>query len=103
MSSLEIPLFAGTLGSNPPFTELPGDPDMHSELHVFTAPRRRHKQFAWLTGAGIYNGQLTTSSKSKKKADVVSDKELLQYPPPSDEEGGAAAGLPKAPISIGKY
>eukprot|EP01050_Picozoa_sp_SAG11_P021680 SAG11_NODE_3906_length_2156_cov_1.129315_1_plen_280_part_10 len=69
---------------------------MHSEMHVFTTRSRRQKQFAWLTGAGIYHGQMSISSKMAraKKADIVSEKDIMQYP-----QGGSNDLTP--PISIG--
>ena len=72
----------GQLGANPSFQELPGSPNMHSELHLFTARARRERQFAWLTGAGIYTGKMSAGkgSRGKGKADVVKDKDLKPYP-----------------------
>jgi len=72
----------GQLGANPSFQELPGSPNMHSELHVFTARARRERQFAWLTGPGIYTGKMTAGkvSRGKGKPEVVKDKSLNQYP-----------------------
>jgi hypothetical protein len=73
----------GQLGANPSFQELPGSPSMHSELHLFTARARRERQFAWLTGAGIYTGKMTAGKASrggKAKTDVVKDKDLKPYP-----------------------
>jgi hypothetical protein len=72
----------GQLGANPSFQELPGSPSMHSELHLFNARMRRERQFAWLTGAGIYTGKMSAGkgSRGKGKSDVVKDKDLKPYP-----------------------
>lgn len=99
----------GQLGANPSFQELPGSPNMHSELHVFTARARREKQFAWLTGAGIYTGKMTAAGKSsrgKGKTDVVKDKDLKPYPCTSCGEAtcdcdAADRGTGEPPRSIG--
>ncbi|KAG0051168.1 hypothetical protein BGZ83_004029 [Gryganskiella cystojenkinii] len=68
---------------NPGFSELPGDLP-YSELHFFspfqeTQPQSTAKTFAWLTGPGIYHGNLVFGSQGAGDS-VIDTPQLLPYP-----------------------
>ncbi|CAG8467025.1 8972_t:CDS:10 [Ambispora gerdemannii] len=68
---------------NPGFQELPGDLS-YSELHFFTPFQDLQyqgspKNFAWLTGPGIYHGSLVFGSQGVGDS-VIDSAQLLPYP-----------------------
>ncbi|KAL1919217.1 uncharacterized protein VTP21DRAFT_1909 [Calcarisporiella thermophila] len=74
---------------NPGFQELPGDLS-HSELHFFNEYQDIQyqgvaKNFAWLTGPGIYHGDLVFGSQSAGDS-VIDNAQLLPYPGTSQDE-----------------
>ncbi|KAI7872143.1 Pep3/Vps18/deep orange family-domain-containing protein [Spinellus fusiger] len=101
----ERTLFEGLFGRydvNPGFQELPGD--LHySELHFFSRFHELQQQgvaqtFAWLTGPGIYHGNLVFGSQNIGDS-VIDNAELLQYPAtPSEDEAGQL--VTEIPISM---
>ncbi|KAG6661371.1 hypothetical protein I3843_03G164800 [Carya illinoinensis] len=77
--SLEA-LFASYLDRAVHFMELPGEVP-NSELHFFIK-QRRAIHFAWLSGAGIYNGGLNFGSQNSSPngdENFVENKALLDY------------------------
>ncbi|OAD75205.1 hypothetical protein PHYBLDRAFT_186318 [Phycomyces blakesleeanus NRRL 1555(-)] len=85
--------------ANPGFQELPGDLP-YSELHFFSRFHDLQQQgvaqnFAWLTGPGIYHGNLVFGSQNSGDS-VIDNAELLQYPatPSEDETGQLVTEIP---------
>lgn len=74
--SFEV-LFAG-YETNPGFHELPGEIS-HSELQFFSKYMGLPKSFAWLTGPGVYHGDLLFGSQNPGDP-VMVDTSLLPYP-----------------------
>ncbi|KAG2207051.1 hypothetical protein INT46_009184 [Mucor plumbeus] len=75
---------------NPEFQELPSDLDYSKMLFFNRFPELQlngvPQTFAWLTGAGIYHGNLDFSGKDNH---VITDANLLPFPPTTyDEESG---------------
>jgi len=65
--------------TNPSFTELPGD-ITRSELQFFSKySQGLPKSFAWLTGPGIFYGELVFGSQNPGDS-VISESSLLTYP-----------------------
>ncbi|CAJ0645140.1 10378_t:CDS:10 [Entrophospora sp. SA101] len=85
--------------SNPGFQELPGDLP-YSELHFF-APYNDQgsaKTFAWLTGPGIYHGNLVFGSQDVGDS-VIDVAQLLPYPAtPSENDPNSVVS--EIPLSI---
>ncbi|KAJ1958961.1 tethering complex subunit [Dispira parvispora] len=83
----------------PVFQEIPGDLSQ-SSLCLFSklqdvAYQSAAEKFAWLTGSGVYHGQLVYGSQEAGDS-VVSDPVLLPYPMPR----GQSDGEPVVPISL---
>ncbi len=66
--------------TNPGFLELPGDLNF-SEMQFFSKYQGLPKSFAWLTGPGIYYGDLIFGSQVPGES-VMTDTSLLPYPNP---------------------
>ncbi|KAI8370704.1 Pep3/Vps18/deep orange family-domain-containing protein [Radiomyces spectabilis] len=87
---------------NPGFQELPGDLS-YSELHFFSRFHELQQQgvaqtFAWLTGPGIYHGNLVFGSQNAGDS-VIDNVQLLQYPArPTDDMPGQL--VTEIPISV---
>ncbi|KAG0169863.1 hypothetical protein DFQ28_011330 [Apophysomyces sp. BC1034] len=87
---------------NPDFQELPGDLPF-SEVHFFSRFHELQQQgvaqtFAWLTGPGIYHGDLVFGSQSVGDR-VIDNVQLLQYPAtPSEDDTGRL--VTEIPISV---
>ncbi|KAF7727857.1 hypothetical protein EC973_006970 [Apophysomyces ossiformis] len=87
---------------NPDFQELPGDLP-YSEVHFFSRFHELQQQgvaqtFAWLTGPGIYHGDLVFGSQSVGDR-VIDNVQLLQYPAtPSEDDTGRL--VTEIPISV---
>ncbi|KAI7880339.1 hypothetical protein K492DRAFT_76552 [Lichtheimia hyalospora FSU 10163] len=87
---------------NPGFQELPGELP-YSELHFFSRFHELQQQgvaqtFAWLTGPGIYHGDLVFGSQGVGDS-VIDNVQLLQYPAtPSEDETGKL--VTEIPISV---
>ena len=64
--------------TNPGFQELPGDLN-YSELQFFSKYQGLPKSFVWLTGPGIYYGDLIFGSQIPGES-VMTDTSLLPYP-----------------------
>ena len=64
--------------TNPGFHELPGELT-RSELQFFSKYQGLPKSFAWLTGPGIYHGDLIFGSQNPGDS-VMTDTTLLPYP-----------------------
>jgi hypothetical protein len=79
---------------NPGFHELPGELT-HSELCFFSKYRGVAKSFAWLTGPGIFHGNLVFGSQNPHDS-VMTDTQLLPYP----DAPVRAGSPPKVPVSI---
>ncbi|KAI9322126.1 Pep3/Vps18/deep orange family-domain-containing protein [Dichotomocladium elegans] len=86
---------------NPGFQELPGELP-YSELHFFSKFHELQQQgvaqtFAWLTGPGIYHGDLVFGSQDVGDS-VIDNVQLLQYPatPAEDESGKLITEIPIA-------
>ncbi|KAF9994787.1 hypothetical protein BGZ65_009573, partial [Modicella reniformis] len=84
---------------NPGFSELPGDLP-YSELHFFSPYQDLQyqgvaKTFAWLTGAGIYHGNLVFGSQNIGDS-VIDTPQLLPYPATRQESDMSAAEIPIA-------
>lgn len=96
-------LFAA-YATSPSFQEVPGN-TARSELHFFSEfggglPR----QFAWMTGPGVFQGELLFGSQNKGDS-VTTDTTLVLYPRDSAASGGggggsSAAAAPVAPLSM---
>ncbi|CAI2181674.1 1175_t:CDS:10 [Funneliformis geosporum] len=70
---------------NPVFQELPGDLP-YSELQFYSQFQGVAKNFAWLTGPGIYHGSLVFGSQDVGDS-VIDSAKLLPYPTtPSDND-----------------
>ncbi|KAL1931607.1 hypothetical protein VTP01DRAFT_9750 [Rhizomucor pusillus] len=87
---------------NPGFQELPGDLPF-SELHFFSKFHELQQQgvaqsFAWLTGPGIYHGDLVFGSQEVGDS-VIDSVQLLQYPAVSPEDGLGKV-VTETPISL---
>ncbi|XP_060604108.1 vacuolar protein sorting-associated protein 18 homolog isoform X2 [Ruditapes philippinarum] len=68
------------------YQELPGDFG-YSELRLFfTKFRESAKKFAWMTGPGVYYGDIDTSGKLGPYS-VTCKQMLMRYPKDSDERG----------------
>ncbi|RKP34668.1 Pep3/Vps18/deep orange family-domain-containing protein, partial [Dimargaris cristalligena] len=88
--------------NQPVFQEIPGDIS-HTELCLFSklqdvAYQSVAEKFAWLTGSGVYHGQLVYGSQGTGDS-VVSDPVLLPYPRDHPTSGTSVEG-PEAPISM---
>ncbi|KAF9438781.1 hypothetical protein BGZ76_004857 [Entomortierella beljakovae] len=86
-------------GAKPEFIELPGDP-RYSELHFFSPFQDLQyqgvaKTFAWMTGAGIYHGNLVFGSQNDS---VIENPHVLPYPATHLELDATAVS--EAPIAI---
>ncbi|KAI9491455.1 Pep3/Vps18/deep orange family-domain-containing protein [Zychaea mexicana] len=87
---------------NPGFQELPGELS-YSELHFFSRFHDLQQQgvaqtFAWLTGPGIYHGDLVFGSQNVGDS-VIDNVQLLQYPAtPSEDE--SSRFVTEIPISV---
>ncbi|KAI7860888.1 Pep3/Vps18/deep orange family-domain-containing protein [Circinella umbellata] len=87
---------------NPGFQELPGELS-YSELHFFSRFYDLQQQgvaqtFAWLTGPGIYHGDLIFGSQNVGDS-VIDNVQLLQYPAtPSEDESSKL--VTEIPISV---
>ncbi|CAG8443951.1 10866_t:CDS:10 [Ambispora leptoticha] len=87
---------------NPGFQELPGNLD-YSELHFFTPFQDLQyqgtpKNFAWLTGPGIYHGSLVFGSQEIGDS-VIDSAQLLPYPATPSETDSSAL-VSESPLSI---
>ncbi|RUP49144.1 Pep3/Vps18/deep orange family-domain-containing protein [Jimgerdemannia flammicorona] len=85
---------------NPGFQELPGDLT-HSELHFFSKYQDLHQRgvaqtFAWLTGPGIYHGNLVFGSGDS----VIDSTHLLPYPATASDTDPSAVVVSEVPLSI---
>ncbi|CAG8481720.1 2636_t:CDS:10 [Diversispora eburnea] len=88
--------------TNPVFLELPGDLP-YSELHFFTPFQELQyqgsaKTFAWLTGPGIYHGNLVFGSQDVGDH-VIDSAQLLPYPATTSENDPSTL-VPEIPLSI---
>ncbi|KAJ1920861.1 tethering complex subunit [Tieghemiomyces parasiticus] len=86
--------------TQPVFQEIPGSLG-HSALCLFSrlqdvAYQSVAEKFAWLTGAGVYHGQLVYGSQGTGDS-VVSDPVLLPYP---HEPGPGASIQPEVPLAM---
>ncbi|KAG0369768.1 Pep3/Vps18/deep orange family-domain-containing protein [Gamsiella multidivaricata] len=86
---------------NPGFSELPGDLP-YSELHFFSPFQDLQyqgvaKTFAWLTGPGVYHGNLVFGSQNAGES-VIDTPQLLPYPATRLEPDASAAV--EVPIAI---
>lgn len=97
-TSAEPPMFtplfqpyeAGT--DHPQFLELPGNFGF-SDLHVFMPKFRQAAQtFAWLTGPGIYFGDIDVSGSAGPNS-VMSNSKLVPYPKDDGEPGVNPLGM----------
>ncbi|KAI1305565.1 hypothetical protein EDD11_004922 [Mortierella claussenii] len=87
---------------NPVFSELPGDLP-YSELHFFSPFQDLNyqgvaKTFAWLTGPGIYHGNLVFGSQNVGES-VIDAPQLLPYPA-TRLEADATTAVSEIPIAI---
>ncbi|KAF9189184.1 hypothetical protein BGZ51_009790 [Haplosporangium sp. Z 767] len=87
---------------NPGFSELPGELP-YSELHFFNPYQDMQyqgvaKTFAWLTGAGIYHGNLIFGSQNVGDS-VIDTPQLLPYPA-TRLESDASKAMQEIPIAI---
>ncbi|KAF9428590.1 hypothetical protein BGZ94_001853 [Podila epigama] len=87
---------------NPGFSELPGDLP-YSELHFFSPFQDLQyqgvaKTFAWLTGPGIYHGNLVFGSQNTGDS-VIDTPQLLPYPA-TRLELDASTAISEIPIAI---
>ncbi|CAO3649927.1 unnamed protein product [Cunninghamella blakesleeana] len=87
--------------TNPGFQELPGDLP-YSEMHFFSQFHELQQQgvaqtFAWLSGPGIYHGDLVFGSQNVGDS-VVDNVQLLQYPSISSDDEDQLIMEP--PISV---
>ncbi|CAO3653446.1 unnamed protein product [Cunninghamella echinulata] len=86
---------------NPGFQELPGDLP-YSEMHFFSKFHELQQQgvaqtFAWLSGPGIYHGDLVFGSQNVGDS-VIDNVQLLQYPSISSDDEDQLIMEP--PISV---
>jgi hypothetical protein len=86
---------------NPTFQELPSDLDYSKMLFFNRFPELQLKgvpqTFAWLTGAGIYHGNLDFTEK--ENAELIDNAKLLPFPPTNyDEDSGKL--VTDIPISL---
>ncbi|KAG0232703.1 hypothetical protein BGW42_007957 [Actinomortierella wolfii] len=87
---------------NPGFTELPGDLP-YGQLHFFTPYQELQyqgvaKTFAWLTGPGIYHGNLVFGSQNPGDS-VIDAAQLLPYPATRLDSDSTTA-VSEVPIAI---
>ncbi|KAG0167963.1 hypothetical protein DFQ28_011230 [Apophysomyces sp. BC1034] len=92
-------LFSGH-ATNPGFQELPGELP-YSQIHFFSRFQELQQQsvaqtFAWLTGPGIYHGNLVFGSQNMGE-NVIDNAQLLQYPSSSSDN---SLGQPVTEIPI---
>ncbi|CAO3627960.1 unnamed protein product [Mucor hiemalis] len=88
---------------NPEFQELPSDLNYSKMLFFNRFPELQVKGvpqvFAWLTGTGIYYGDLDFTEGNKDGGQVIDNAKLLPFPPTAyDEDSGNL--VTEAPISI---
>jgi hypothetical protein len=85
--------------TNPAFVELPGDLG-YSELRFYSQNQARagsaSETCAWLTGAGVYYGNLVFGSQDQPGDRVVDDGKLLAY----DSCSGELCPSPPPPPSV---
>ncbi|KAF9974592.1 hypothetical protein BGZ73_001990 [Actinomortierella ambigua] len=86
---------------NPGFSELPGDLP-YSQLHFFAPYQQQYqgaaRTFAWLTGPGIYHGNLVFGSQNPGDS-VIDAAQLLPYPATRLESDSMTA-VSEIPIAI---
>jgi hypothetical protein len=91
---------------NPGFRDLTGAEDVpNAELHFYSKLcGGRSTSFAWLTGQGIYFGNLVFGSQSAHSPEVSQSPQLLSYPQTPAAAAAEAAGgrkiMPSPPLSI---
>ncbi|CAL1534740.1 unnamed protein product [Lymnaea stagnalis] len=89
-SSADPPMFSNlfqqyeSVPSNVRFIELPGELD-YSELHLFFPQfRQQASKFAWMTGAGVYLGEICLKGSAGPNS-ILSNAKLLSYKKDQDD------------------